>query len=204
LPSFFAWHILKVTVEPEEWAKAHFFIAWQYFRADVAVFCMNRKEAVEKVEEIAERVARAEGIEVVEVELKGSGRNQLLRIFIDKPAGVTHADCEFVSQQVGTILDVEDPIPGSYNLEVSSPGVERKLRKWEDWPRFTGKKAKVVLKEPAPVAGTGDNQGHGNLKHFEGLISRAENRTVTVELPGGGEIVFPFEQIERANLKFEW
>src|SRR5581483_1238585 len=142
---------------------------------------MNRKEAVEKVEEIAERVARPEGIEVVEVELKGSGRNQLLRIFIDKPEGVTHADCEFVSQQVGTILDVEDPIPGSYNLEVSSPGVERKLRKWEDWPRFAGKKAKVVLKEPAQVADTGASQGHGNLKHFEGLISRAENRTVTLE-----------------------
>jgi len=165
---------------------------------------MNRKEAVEKIEEIAERVARPEGIEVVEVELKGSGRNQLLRIFIDKPEGVSHADCEFVSQQVGTILDVEDPIPGSYSLEVSSPGVERKLRKWEDWPRFTGKKAKVVLKEPVPVTGTGDNQGNGNLKHFEGLISRAENRTVTVELAGGREIVFPYEQIERANLKFEW
>jgi ribosome maturation factor RimP len=137
---------------------------------------------------------------VVEVELKGAGRNQLLRIFIDKPQGVTHADCEFVSQQVGTILDVEDPIPGSYSLEVSSPGVERKLRKWEDWPRFTGKKAKVVLKEPAAVTGTADS----NLKHFEGLISRAENRTVTVELSGGREIVFPYEQIERANLKFEW
>jgi ribosome maturation factor RimP len=160
---------------------------------------MNRQQAVEKIEEIAERVGRAEGIEVVDVELKGSGRNQLLRIFIDKPAGVTHADCEFISQQVGTILDVEDPIPGSYSLEVSSPGVERKLRKWEDWPRFTGKKAKVVLKEPAQ-----DNQGHDNLKHFEGLISRAENHIVTVDLSGGREVNFPFEQIERANLKFEW
>jgi ribosome maturation factor RimP len=160
---------------------------------------MNRKQAVEKIEEIAERVGRPEGIEIVEIELKGTGRNQLLRIFIDKPAGVTHADCEFISQQVGAILDVEDPFPGSYSLEVSSPGVERKLRKWEDWPRFTGQKAKVVLKEPAQ-----DNQGRDNLKHFEGLISRAENHTVTVELPGGGEVNFPFEQIERANMKFEW
>jgi ribosome maturation factor RimP len=160
---------------------------------------MNRKQAVEKVEEIAERVARPEGIEIVEIELKGSGRNQLLRIFIDRPEGVSHADCEFISQQVSAILDVEDPIPGSYSLEVSSPGLERKLRKWEDWPRFTGKKAKVVLKEPAQ-----DNQGRDNLKHFEGLISRAENHTVTVELSGGREVNFPFEQIERANLKFEW
>ncbi|HWD99934.1 MAG TPA: ribosome maturation factor RimP [Bryobacteraceae bacterium] len=160
---------------------------------------MNRKQAVEKIEEIAERVARPEGIEIVEIELKGSGRNQLLRIFIDRPEGVSHADCEFISQQVSAILDVEDPIPGSYSLEVSSPGLERKLRKWEDWPRFTGKKAKVVLKEPAQ-----DNQGRDNLKHFEGLISRAENHTVTVELSGGREVNFPFEQIERANLKFEW
>jgi len=155
---------------------------------------MNRQQAVEKVAEIAERAARPEGIEIVEVELKGSGRNQLLRIFIDKPEGVTHSDCEFISQQVGAILDVEDPIPGSYNLEVSSPGVERKLRKWEDWPRFAGKKAKIVLKEPA----------EGDRKHFEGVISRAEDHTITVELAGGHEVTFPFEQVDRANLKFEW
>jgi ribosome maturation factor RimP len=182
-----------LTVESNKWAKAHFFIAAGNSAAP-AGFGMNRQQTVEKVEEIAERVARSEGIEIVEVELKGSGRNQLLRIFIDKPEGVTHADCEFISQQVGTILDVEDPIPGSYNLEVSSPGVERKLRKWEDWIRFTGKKAKILLKEPA----------EGNPRHFEGLISSAENHTVTVELAGGRTVVFPFEQVERANLKFEW
>ncbi len=154
---------------------------------------MNRQQVVVKIEEIAERVARPEGIEIVEIELKGSGRNQLLRIFIDRPEGVTHADCEFISQQVGVILDVEDPIPGSYSLEVSSPGVERKLRKWEDWPRFAGKKAKIVLKEP-----------QDNLKHFEGTISSAEDHSITVALNGGGEVRFPFEQVERANLKFEW
>ena len=78
---------------------------------------------VSKIEAIAERVAQSEGIEIVEIELKGGGRNRFLRISIDKPEGVTHADCETISHQVGTILDVEEVVPGSYTLEVSSPGV---------------------------------------------------------------------------------
>jgi len=73
-----------------------------------------------RIEEIAQRVAASEGIEVVEVEAKGGGKNQFVRIAIDKPAGVTHADCELISQQVGAILDVEDVVPGHYTLEASS------------------------------------------------------------------------------------
>src|SRR5215475_913311 len=127
---------------------------------------MNRQQVIAKVEEIARRVGDSEGIEIVEVDLKGSGRQQLLRIVIDKPSGVTHGDCEFITQQVGTILDVEDPIPGTYQMEVSSPGVERKLRKWQEWERFVGKPAKVVLKQPLAV----DDKPH---KHFEGVIASA-------------------------------
>ena len=73
---------------------------------------MNRQLVIAKVEEIARRVGDSEGIEIVEVDLKGSGRQQLLRLVIDKPAGVTHGDCELITRQVGTILDVEDPITG--------------------------------------------------------------------------------------------
>src|SRR6266536_4873995 len=99
-----------------------------------------------KIEEIAQRVAQSEGIEVVDVEVKGGGNNRFVRISIDKPAGVTHADCELISQQVGTILDVEDVVPGGrYTLEISSPGVERKLLKLQDYTRFQGQKAKVSL-----------------------------------------------------------
>ncbi len=88
----------------------------------------DRTAVVEKVREIAERVASREGMEIVDVQLLGGGGSRVLRIFIDKPQGVSHADCEFISQNVGTILDVEDVVPGSgYTLEVSSPGVERKL-----------------------------------------------------------------------------
>src|SRR4030088_1821637 len=99
---------------------------------------------VSKIEAIAERVAQSEGIEIVEIELKGGGRNRFLRISIDRPEGVTHGDCELISQQVGTILELEDVVPSAYTLEVSSPGVERKLLKFKDFERFTGKKIKAI------------------------------------------------------------
>ena len=107
------------------------------------------QEAVtSKIEEIAARVAGPEGIEVVEVEVKGGGNNRFVRISIDKPDGVTHGDCELISQQVGTILDVEEVVPGGhYTLEVSSPGVERKLLKPQDFVRFQGKKARITLRD---------------------------------------------------------
>ena len=166
---------------------------------------MNRSTIVAKIEEIAERVGQPEGIEIVEVDLKGSGRHQVLRIVIDKPDGVTHGDCELISHQVGEILDAEDTVRSAYNLEVSSPGVERKLLKWKDWERFTGKKAKVVLREPV-TAGEPKAGAKSDLKYFEGVITRAQDgdQTVTVELSDGGEVTFPVERVDHAHLKFEW
>ncbi len=155
----------------------------------------NAKETVtERVREIAERVGASEGIEVVEVELLGGGKQRLLRIYIDKPAGVTHGDCEMISHNVGTILDMEEIIPGErYTLQVSSPGVERKLTKPRDYERFTGQKVKVVLREPI------DNQ-----RHWEGLLAAFENDKVTLEAAPGKTLQFDLGQIEKANLKFEW
>jgi ribosome maturation factor RimP len=154
----------------------------------------NREAVTNKVQEIAERVGSSAGIEVVDVQMLGGGGSRLLRLFIDKPEGVTHGDCEFISQQVGTILDVEDVIPGGkYTLEVSSPGVERKLTRPRDFERFIGQKVKVALREPV------DNQRHwvGALKSFaEGII--------TLEPSPGRSVQFPLEQVEKANLKFEW
>ena len=153
-----------------------------------------RREMVSKIEEIARRVGQSEGIEIVEVELKGGGNNQLLRIIIDKPEGVTHGDCELISLQVGTILDVEDIVPGRYTLEVSSPGVERKLSKAGDYERFQGKKAKIVLRDPI------DNQ-----RYWEGTLAGLDDHgLVSLNLNAGKTIRFPLEQIEKANLKFEW
>ena len=82
---------------------------------------------VEKIREMAERVATSEGLHLVDVELKGSNANALLRVYIDKAAGVSHADCQLVSEQLSAMLDVEEPFPGRYVLEVSSPGLDRKL-----------------------------------------------------------------------------
>ncbi|MBV9742536.1 MAG: ribosome maturation factor RimP [Acidobacteriia bacterium] len=147
-----------------------------------------------KIEEIAQRVVESEGMELVEVEVKGGGNQRMVRISIDKPEGVTHADCELVSQQVGTILDVEDVVPGGrYTLEVSSPGIERKLLKPRDYERFQGKKIKVAVRDPIE-----------GRRHWEGTLAGFRENTVTLETAPGKTIQFPFEQIQKANLKFEW
>jgi ribosome maturation factor RimP len=156
---------------------------------------MSGNEAVGlKVREIAERVGASEGLEIVDVTLAGGGKARVLRIYIDKPGGVTHADCETVSHQVGTILDVEDVIPGgAYTLEVSSPGVERKLTKPSDFERFRGQKAKITLREPVE-----------NSKHWVGTLAGMDQDTVRIEPEPGKIIQFSFDQIQKANLKFEW
>src|SRR5215472_4083058 len=153
-----------------------------------------RQAVTSKIEEIAQRVAESEGIELVEVEVKGNDGNRLVRISIDKPEGVTHADCELVSQQVGTILDVEDVVPGGhYRLEVSSPGVERKLLKPRDFERFQGKKAKVWLR--SPIEGK---------RHWEGTLAGLAAGAIALDVGHGRTILFPFEQVLKAHLKFEW
>ena len=155
---------------------------------------IGKEETVAKITQIAQRVGDPEGIEIVDVQLLGAGRGRVLRIFIDRPQGVSHADCEFISQQVGTILDVEDVIPGeSYTLEVSSPGLERKLLKEKDFERFVGQKAKVVLREPVE-----------NQRRWEGKLAGFAEGIVALEPSAGKVIHFPLAQIEKANLKFEW
>src|SRR2546429_3456244 len=127
---------------------------------------------VDRVREIAERVAASTGLEIVEVELRGGGKARMLRIFIDKPGGVTHEDCANFSREVGTILDVEDVIPGtSYLLEVSSPGLDRKLSRPADFERFTGSKVKLTTRQPV----------NGN-RHFEGRLENFQNGRLLLDL----------------------
>ena len=155
---------------------------------------MSREEVTAKVQEIAERVGASEGLEIVEVQLLGGGGARVLRIFIDKPEGVTHADCEMISQNVGTILDVEDVIPGArYTLEVSSPGVERKLTKPRDFERFVGQKVKVALREPVE-----------NQRSWTGTLQSFAEGVLTLEPSPGRSVRFSLDQVEKANLKFEW
>jgi ribosome maturation factor RimP len=154
----------------------------------------NREAITGKVQQIAERVGSREGIEIVDVQLLGGGGSRVLRIFIDKPQGVTHADCEFISQQVGTILDVEDVVPGlRYTLQVSSPGVERKLTKPREFERFVGQKVKVVLRQPVE-----------KQRHWVGALTSFAEGIITLEPSPGRSVQFPLEQVEKANLKFEW
>ncbi len=152
-----------------------------------------RAEVASRVTEIAERVAASEKIEVVKVEWKGSGSRRLLRIYIDKPGGVSHADCEFISKQVGTILDIEDVVQGAgYTLEVSSPGAERKLRKPEDFARFAGRRAKVLLRNE--LAGQ---------RQWEGRLAGLEDGMIVLDASIGEPLRFTPGEVERASLKLE-
>lgn len=139
---------------------------------------MNKVE--EAITEIAKRVARSFGLEVWDVELRGSGgKARMLRIYIDKPSdpnGPNLEDCENVSREVGTILDIEDPIKGSYTLEVSSPGLDRKLRNAADYERFRGSLVKIQTLEP--ITGT---------RNFEGRLQEVNDGRMTLELPAKGK-----------------
>jgi ribosome maturation factor RimP len=125
---------------------------------------------IERVREIAERVAVASGLEVVEVELLGGGKGRMLRITIDKASGVTHEDCANLSREVGTILDVEDAVPGgSYLLEVSSPGLDRPLFRIADYERFTGSLLRLKTREPI-----------NGSQHLEGRLESVREGKITL------------------------
>jgi len=130
---------------------------------------------LDPVREIAERVAASCGLEVVEVEMRGGGKSRMLRIVIDRVStGVTHEDCANLSREVSTILDVEDVVPGgSYVLEVSSPGLDRKLSRPADFERFSGSRVKLTTRNPL----------NGN-RHFVGRLESFHDGRLTVELDG--------------------
>lgn len=154
------------------------------------------------IQAIAGRVAATHGVELVDVELKGGGKARTLRVTIDKPEGVTHEDCASVSRELSTILDVEEAVPGgSYTLEVSSPGLDRKLLKPEDFQRFIGSRIKLMTRQPVNAN-----------RHFEGRLEGfSENRLTLEILPGsrkpkpghgqgGQKIEIDLANVEKANL----
>ncbi|MFY9585492.1 MAG: ribosome maturation factor RimP [Candidatus Acidiferrales bacterium] len=147
---------------------------------------------IEKIRQAAERVARSEGIEVVDVEWK-VGRQRFLRVYIDKPEGISHRDCELVSQQLSVILDVEDLVPGQrYILEISSPGLDRKLTRPADFERFVGRLARISTLEPVE-----------NAKFFEGRLAGYADGMVQIEVKGR-VIALPLGGIRKANLVVEF
>ena len=147
---------------------------------------------LEIIREMAERVATSEGLHVLDVELKGGNSNQLLRVFIDKPGGVSHADCALVSEQLSAMLDVEDIFPGRYVLEVSSPGLDRKLTRPSDYTYFVGRRARVVLKEAT-----------GEQRVLEGRLAGFENGRVRLDLGERGLQELDLNNIRKAQLVVE-
>src|SRR5437867_6577806 len=154
---------------------------------------MGMGEERSRVRQLVEEVVESQGYELVDVEFKGAGKSSLLRIFIDKPAGISHEDCELVSEQVGTVLDVEDLIPFSYTLEVSSPGLDRKLVKESDYTRFSGKLARIQTRIPLR-----------QQKVFRGRLQGLQDGKVRLELPKGDLLDIPLDVIQEARLEFDW
>lgn len=113
------------------------------------------------------------GYELSDLEVKLGGKGGVVRLFIDKPGGVGLADCETVSRQISALLDVEDPVPGRYVLEVSSPGLDRRLTKIEHFQRFMGEDVRVKLR--FPVAGR---------RNFRGALRAADEESIEVEVDG--------------------
>jgi ribosome maturation factor RimP len=138
------------------------------------------------------------GIELVELEFKREGQGQLLRLFIDKPGGVTLDDCIAVSREVSATLDVEDPITSPYRLEVSSPGIDRPLKKPSDFARFAGETVKLKSRELLDP----DGRGH-RRKTFVGELLGLDGSQVRLRLTDkrGGEISIKLDDIEKANLQ---
>ena len=139
-------------------------------------------------------MARAADLEIADIEFLGGGKHRVLRIYVDKEGGVTHTDCETVSTGVEAVLDAEELIPGGeYTLEVSSPGVERKLIRPRDFEKSVGKKVKVVLLEPL-----------SNSSTWIGVLQAFAENVLTVETADGKTAQIPLDSVKKANLKFEW
>jgi len=146
---------------------------------------------LDQIHAIVERVAASSGLEVVELELCGGGKSRRLRIFIDKPEGITHEDCASLSREVSTIFDVEDAMPGgAYTLEVSSPGLDRKLSRPADFERFQGSRVKVTTKEPV----------QGN-RHFEGRLEQFAAGRLTLNLAEARKKFRPKQDPKREQIE---
>jgi ribosome maturation factor RimP len=153
---------------------------------------MGSSSVEDRVRAIAERVAIDHGLELVHAEVAGPDNKPIVRVFIDKPNGVTHQDCSEVSLHVGTVLDVEDFIHAAYTLEVSSPGIERGLYKPQDYERFAGNLAKLKTRKPI-----------NGQRNFRGQVLGIEGEQVLFEDRTSGRVQIPFDTITKANLEFD-
>ncbi len=146
------------------------------------------KRITEEVRKLAQPMVKALGIELVDVEYVRGPSGMVLRLTIDKNGGVSLDDCVEVSHVIGDVLDVHDPVPGAYNLEVTSPGINRPLKRAEDFDRFSGEKAYVETISPLE-----------NRKRFRGILRGHRGGSVIMECHDGVHEI-PLEQIKKARL----
>ncbi len=159
---------------------------------------MARQVSTEKITDIAERILSSLGMDLVDIEYKREGRQMVLRFFIDKTGGITLDDCADVSRELSTVLDVEDIIPGKYVLEVSSPGLNRPLKKESDYLRYIGRLVKIKTFELLP-----DDAGN-KRKTFLGELTGFSGGVVMIRLREGQHAEIPIEKVAKANLEFEF
>jgi ribosome maturation factor RimP len=156
----------------------------------------SHKQTVEaRAAQVAQPVIADLGMELLEVEFLRERDSWILRLFIDKPGGVGLEDCETVSRSVEPVLDVEDVVQHAYHLEVSSPGLDRPLKKPEHFRRAEGKK--VRLKTFGPL-------GEPPRRNFQGVLTAVADDGVTLDVEGAGSFRIPFKDIAKANLEFEF
>jgi len=160
-----------------------------------------REENLTQIETLVLPILDDLGYELVDLQLQQDGKQLALRIFVDKPAGITLDDCVEVSREVSAILEVEDPIRSAYRLEVSSPGLDRPLKKATDFERFAGKKARLKSKNLIDPDQRGTTR-----KTFVGTLLGFEDDNVRLELTDkqGGVIAIPLADLDKANLEEEF
>lgn len=153
---------------------------------------MSQDSHVEKIQNIADQIAAQNEIELVHVDVLGAERSPTVRIFIDKPGGVTHEDCALFSRQIGDRFDQEDFISSAYLLEVSSPGLERQLYSLKDFEKFAGNLAKVKT-----------NVAIGGQRNFRGRIKSVTGENIVFDDKTNGEVTFPYGAVAKANLEID-
>lgn len=159
---------------------------------------MGGVDIIQRITDLLQPILDSMGLELVDIEFKKQGRSYLLQVFIDKPGGVTLDDCADLSRELSVQLDVEDCISARYTLEVSSPGLDRPLKKEQDFVRFLGQLALIK---------TGDllTDENGNpRKTFLGILHGVEDGVVIVRLKEGPLARIPLDRIVKAHLEFEF
>ena len=159
---------------------------------------MAKGDVVDQVREVALPILDSMGIELVELEFRKEGPGMILRLFIDKPGGILLDDCSAVSRELSEILDVEEIISVEYNLEVSSPGLNRPLTKPADYDRYIGKLVKVRTYEM--IADAAGNR----RKTFLGQLEELKEGIIHIRLKEGQSAAIPFDKVAKANLEFEF